>query len=124
MRYRSDCPNGCKAILFAAREFNIIHIDVSYNNFEDNGAKAFAEFMEISTTLKVLKAHGCGFGKVSVEMMVASFKKNPKLQLNLLDMGRNAFCDEALELLAIFIKGQKQLENLNVEQNIKDHKPG
>jgi hypothetical protein len=36
-------------------------------------------------------------------------------------MGRNAFCDEALELLATFIKGQKSLENLNVEQNVKDH---
>ena len=124
MRYRSDCPNGCKAILFAAKDFNIIHLDVSYNNFEDNGAKSFAEFMELNSTLKVLKAHGCGFGKISVEMMVEASKKNPKLQLTDLDMGRNMFCDESLELLATFIKGQKELENLNVEQNIKDHKAG
>ena len=34
------------------------------------------------------------------------------------------FCDESLELLATLIKGQKQLENLNVEQNVKDHKAG
>lgn len=30
-RPRSDCPNGCKAILYAAKDFNITNLDLSYN---------------------------------------------------------------------------------------------
>ena len=99
-RYRSDCPNGCKAILYAARNFKIEYLDLSHNQFEDNGAKSFAEFMEHSKTLKVLKVHNCGLGKVSAEMILQAIKKNPNLQLTHLDFGKNPIDDEGMELMA------------------------
>jgi hypothetical protein len=52
---------------------------LSFNKFEDNGAKAFAEFMEFNKSLKVLKVHGCGLGIPSMKMMVESANKNPDL---------------------------------------------
>jgi len=99
-RYRSDCPNGCKAILYAARNFKIEEIDLSHNQFEDNGAKSFAEFIECNKTLKVLKVHNCGLGKVSTEMILQAFKKNPDLQLTYLDFGKNPIDDDGMEIMA------------------------
>ena len=71
-RPRSDLPMSLAAILFEARFFNIIELNLNDNTLEKLGASAFKEFFEFNKTLKKLRVRGCGLGLPSVEMMQLS----------------------------------------------------
>lgn len=61
-RPRSDLPMSTGAILFEARKFDIIILDMNDNFLGKDGARAFSEFLEHNKTLKKLKLRGCGLG--------------------------------------------------------------
>lgn len=68
-RPRSDLPMSSSAILFEAKDFNIIELNLNDNVLGKEGAKAFSEFLEFNKSLKKLKLRGCALGLPSVEMM-------------------------------------------------------
>ena len=61
-RPRSDLPMSTSSILYEARFFDIIELNLNDNTLGLDGAKAFVEFLEFNKTLKKLKVRGCGLG--------------------------------------------------------------
>tara|TARA_B110000285_G_C15113693_1_gene612709 strand:- start:636 stop:1340 length:705 start_codon:yes stop_codon:yes gene_type:complete len=118
-RPRSDLPMSLASILFEARFYNIIELNLNDNFLDLLGASAFKEFLEFNPSIKKLRVRGCGLGLASVEMMQLSAGKNPKLQLTDLEFGKNDLCDEGMKLMGLYIKTQKSLENLDVSYSIK-----
>lgn len=72
-RHRSDLCAGTKAMLYQVREFNIVHLDLSENFLDSDGARAFCEFLENNNgSLKILNLNGCKLANKSIEMMMES----------------------------------------------------
>lgn len=78
-RPRSDLPMSLASILYEARFYDIIELNLNDNFLDKLGASAFKEFLEFNKSLKKLKVRGCGMGLPSVEMMQLSQGKNPAL---------------------------------------------
>ena len=80
-QHRSDLCMGIKAILFAAVDMQIERLDLSDNDLEHDGARAFQDFLSRSTSIKRIKATNCNLGDKSATMILKAVKQNPKLKL-------------------------------------------
>ena len=56
-------------------------VNMSHNFLAEDGARAFASFLEISKTIKSLRMNNCGMEAKSCEMMAEAVAKNPDLKL-------------------------------------------
>jgi hypothetical protein len=54
---------------------------MSDNFLDEDGGRAFANFLESNTTLETLKVNNCKLGQKSCELMIASLDKNTKLKI-------------------------------------------
>ena len=72
---RSDVPMGISSMLLAAHS-KLRVVDMSHNFLAEDGARAFASFIEISKTIKVLRMNSCGMAAKSCEMIAESALKN------------------------------------------------
>ena len=70
---------GIQAILRAALNKKIETLNFSNNDLEHDGARAFSEFLQNTSTLKILTAKNCSLGDKSALLMKESASKNPKL---------------------------------------------
>ena len=102
-RHRSDLCMSTRAILAHASKKNVRVLNLNDNLLEEDGARAFVDFLKENKSLKVLKLSNCGLADKSCIMMLEAFESNPKLQLEELDISGNSFGLEGVEALAKII---------------------
>ena len=93
-------------------------LNFSNNLLEEDGARSFAEFLQHTKTLKVIKAVNCGLSDKSALLMKEAIQKNPSIKLEHLDLSGNPFEKKGMEDLLSFIINLKHLENLNLSNCI------
>ena len=67
----------------------IKYVDISKNIMDGDGAKWLKEFLEMTPTLKVLKAGSCKLQDQSCSVIANAFKKNKKIKLEEIDLNTN-----------------------------------
>lgn len=95
---RSDVPMGINAILMAGFQ-KIRFVNMSDNFLAEDGARAFASFLEISKCIRKLIMNNCGMEAKSCEMISEAISKNKDVKLVELQAAKNKFGKEGFELL-------------------------
>jgi len=81
-KHRTDVGRGVQAILNATKGLKINYVDISKNIMDGDGAKWLKEFLEMTPTLKVLKANHCKLEDQSMSVLSDAFKKCKKTKLH------------------------------------------
>lgn len=118
-QHRSDLCMGIKAILTAATDKEIEFIDLSDNDLDFDGARAFYQFLSKSSSIKRIKATNCNLGDKSATMILEAVKLNPKLMLKNIDISGNNFSPQGISDLFKSFEFMKSLTTLNFSNIIK-----
>lgn len=111
-----------RAMLSFASDKNITKLNVDNNELDEDGARAFEEFLENNSSLQVLRASNCGLGVKSMEMMATALENNQTgVNVTQLYLSKNNVHGEGLDHLCKFICGLKQkLEVFHFEESLKE----
>jgi Ran GTPase-activating protein (RanGAP) involved in mRNA processing and transport len=82
---RSDVCMSTKALLEPLVNNQIYFLNVSNNFFDEDGARAFSDFLEKNKSLEILIAKKCGMNSQSCEMLAEVAKSNSQIPIKVLD---------------------------------------
>jgi len=113
-----DCSIGAAALTALAdgmrknSALTLEILDVSRNNFGDDGAKTLGEILAYNTRLRELRFHHCIIGPARLQAFAAAMKPNTMLEV--LDVSNNNFGDDGAFALAHVLSLMKSLKELHL----------
>ena len=103
-RHRSDLCMSVRAILAQASNKKVTKLNLRDNDLEEDGARAFVDFLKENKTLEFLDITNCNLGDKSAIMMQEALASSPKIKLKELLLGNNTFTLEGIEAISKIVE--------------------
>lgn len=96
---------------------SLLHIDLSGNSLEIEGAREIAKGIEVNSTLQVLRLGGNSLGNRGAVSLAEAISKNNECHLQELDLQLNVIADEAMAELCKALAASKTIRTIGLSYN-------